>query len=149
MISEKLLEFNSSDEIKNKLKQSMTNDKLECVVKLATVNFSEAIAAGGVDTLAQLLKWPDAFLFPILDIARLAVLHKNVNEKICTEELMNLIQRHLKNDSLKSNQMLTYRLLANMFYHEMGEKLGLLYKEALIESIVKTCSQGNKNNQVS
>lgn len=148
MIPEKLLEFNSKAEIKNELKQSISNDNLESVAKLATLNFSEAIASGAIDTLAQLLKWPDAFLFPILDIARLAVLYKNVNDKICTEELMNLVKRHLKNDSLKSNQMLTYRLLANMFSHEAGEKLGLQYKDELIESIIKTCPQGNKNNQV-
>lgn len=44
--------------------------------------------------------------------------------------------------------MLTYRLLANMFCHEAGEKLGLQYKDELIESIIKMCPQGNKNNQV-
>lgn len=143
----KLQEFNSKDEIKN-ASQSISNSQLENVVKLATVNFSEAIESGAINMLLQLLNWPDAFVFPILDIARLVVLHKNVNDVICTEELINLIKRHLSIDSLKSNQMLAYRVLANMFYHQTGEKLGLQQKNEFMESIKNTCSQANKNTQV-
>lgn len=48
----------------------------------------DAIEAGAITVMRSLLNWPDDIVFPVLDIARLAVLHKNVNEKFCTEEVL-------------------------------------------------------------
>lgn len=127
---------------------SLTFDQLGAVVKLANNYFYDAIENGAIGLLLQLLNWPDALLLPILDIARLAVLHKDVNDRICTEEVVSLVRRHLTKESHEPNQMLTYRLLANMFYHEAGEKLGLQHRDELIQCIKNTCVRAKTNTQV-
>lgn len=98
--------------------------------------------------LKSLLDWPNDTVFPALDIARLAVLHKAVNDQLCTEELLPVIQRHIESNASPSNQMLTFRLIANMFQHEKGEKLGLDHRDEIIKSLLDLKSLGSKNNQV-
>ena len=117
-------------------------------MKLAENQNREAVDSGAIDTLISLLNWPDSIVFPVLDIARLAVLQKNVNDKFCTEENLNIIKRHLKKEAIASNQMLTFRLLANQFCHENGEKFCLQHKNDILKSIMNLPSLGNKNNQV-
>lgn len=87
-------------------------------------------------------------MFPALDIARLAVLHKGINDQLCTEELLPVIERHIKPDATPSNQMLTFRLIANMFQHERGEKFCLDHRDEILKSLLDLQSFGNKNNQV-
>ncbi|OXU21298.1 hypothetical protein TSAR_011566 [Trichomalopsis sarcophagae] len=54
--------------------QSLPEGKLESVVKLATNQNQEYVQAGSISLLSSLLSWPDPIVFPVLDIARLAVL---------------------------------------------------------------------------
>lgn len=101
-----------------------------------------------ISALKSLLEWPNDIVFPALDIARLIVLHKEVNDQLCTEELLPVIQRHIKSDATPSNQMLTFRLIANMFQHETGEKFCYDHKDEILKSLLDLQSLGNKNNQV-
>ncbi|XP_001606082.1 phospholipase A-2-activating protein isoform X4 [Nasonia vitripennis] len=144
-IHDKLKEFNSKQQAGV---QSLPEGKIESVVKLATNQNQESVQAGSISLLSSLLSWPDPVVFPVLDIARLAVLQKNVNDQFCTEDLLHLVKRHLKTDAVVSNQMLTFRLLANMFCHEKGEKLGLQHRTDMLKAILDLPSLGNKNNQV-
>ncbi|XP_014216558.1 phospholipase A-2-activating protein [Copidosoma floridanum] len=149
-IHEKLKEFN--------LKMAATTDKipeerLEWVVKLATKEHEEAVQAGAIDTLMSLLNWPDSMIFPVLDITRLAVLHKTVNDKVCTDELMKSIEKHLTSSAAAANRMLAYRLLSNMFCHAKGEKCCLDNMQSHITLVKQQFpsrqpTPGNKNNQV-
>ena len=145
LISDKLKEFNSKQEAGL---QNILESKLESVVKLATNQCQEAINAGAINDLVSLLSWPDTVVFPILDVARLAVLQKNVNDKLCTDDLLNLLRRHLTKGAVAANQMLTFRLLANMFNHKAGEELSLCHKNELLKAVLDLPSLGNKNNQV-
>lgn len=121
---------------------------MEAVGKLTSDGVTEEFRNNGISTLKSLLDWPNDTVFPVLDIARLTVLHKEVNDQLCTEELLPVIRRHIKSDATSSNQMLTFRLLANMFQHEKGEKLCLDYRDEMLGSLLILQSLGNKNNQV-
>lgn len=121
------------------------DDKLESVVKLAG---NDSIIPGSIDILKGLLDWTNDIVFPALDIARLAVLRKEVNDELCNEDLMEVVRRHINANSLQSNQMLSFRLLANMFSHKKGEKLGLEYRDEILKCLLNLPSLGNKNNQV-
>lgn len=143
-IAGKLNEFNSSQEVGL---QSIPVS-MDLVVQLATTNNQEVIDAGLIDILISLLSWPTSIVFPVLDVARLAVLYKNVNDTLCTDKLISLISPHLEKDALESNQMLTFRLLSNMFCHSAGEKLGLKYKNELLKAIKELPTLRGKNNQV-
>jgi len=109
---------------------------------------SEEVRASAISALKSFLDWPNDTVFPALDVARLAVLHKEINDQLCTEELLPIIRRHIKSDATSSNQMLTFRLIANMFQHEKGEKLCLDYRDEILKSLLDLQSLGNKNNQV-
>ncbi|XP_011640345.1 phospholipase A-2-activating protein [Pogonomyrmex barbatus] len=143
-IFEKLHELNAKQENIYKIPE----EELDAIEKLTNNQVSEEVRANAISILRNLLDWPNNAVFPALDIARLAVLHKEVNNLFCTEELLPVIRRHIKIDAFPSNQMLTFRLIANMFQHEKGEKLCLDYRDEILESLLDLQSLGNKNNQV-
>ncbi|CAL7942520.1 unnamed protein product [Xylocopa violacea] len=143
-ILEKIRELNAKQNDPFKV----SNDKLESLVKLAGDQAPEQLKTNALTTLKTLLSWPDDVLFPVLDITRLAVLCKEVNDVLCTEELLQIVKKHIKPDALPSNQMLTFRLLANMFSHERGEKLCLNCKDEILKLLSELESLANKNNQV-
>ncbi|XP_015601161.1 phospholipase A-2-activating protein [Cephus cinctus] len=145
-ILEKLRELNKKcgDSI-----HRIPEDKLELIVKLASEShISDQLRTEAVELLRVLLNWPNEMVFPALDVARLAVLHGEANSQLCTAELLEVAKRHIKNNALPSNQMLTFRLLANMFCHEKGEKLGLKHRDELLKAVLNLSSLGSKNNQV-
>lgn len=144
IISEKLLEFNSKDGTTKEPNQSVSTDQLESLIKLATDDPSDA----GIEVLKKLLRWPDDFIFPVLDIARLAVLNKHVNDKICTDELIDLLLPQLTRESPKANKMLTFRLLANMFHHESGKNIGVKYRIELMTYIINLLPGTDGKSQV-
>ncbi|KAL6437279.1 hypothetical protein ACFW04_005056 [Cataglyphis niger] len=143
-IFEKLNELN----IKQKSIYKIPKDKLDAIGKLINGQVSEEVKASAISALKNLLDWPNDTVFPALDIARLAVLHKEINDQLCTEELLPVIEKHIKPDATPSNQMLTFRLIANMFQHEKGEKLCLDHRDEILKSLLDLQSFGNKNNQV-
>ncbi|XP_031830559.2 phospholipase A2 activator protein [Nomia melanderi] len=143
-ILDKLRELNS----KQTEAFRVPEDKLDNLIKLAKDQTSEQLKTDALDTLKTLLNWPDDVLFPVLDITRLAVLSKEINDILCTDELLQLTKKHVKPDASASNQMLTFRLLANMFSHEKGEELGLHCKDEILELLSDFRSLGSKNNQV-
>ncbi|XP_076684059.1 phospholipase A2 activator protein [Andrena cerasifolii] len=143
-IIDKLRELNSKQSELFKVPE----DKLNTLLKLAEGQASEQLRAEAISTLKILLNWPDVVLFPVLDITRLAVLYEEINNMLCTEELLQILQKHIKPDASASNQMLTFRLLANMFSHEKGEKLCLNCKDEILKLLSGLESLGSKNNQV-
>lgn len=144
IIAEKIKEFNS--QLGECLKR-IPEINLEAVVNLAKGQLQQPVAQI-VSTLWTLLEWPNEFVFPVLDVARLAVLQKSANDIICSENLIPVIQRHLAPEAVAANQMLIFRLLANMFNHETGEKFGLQYAESVLDVLLKLPSAGSKHNQV-
>lgn len=121
---------------------------MDNLIKLTKDQTSVQLEPDALDTLKTLLNWPDDVLFPVLDITRLAVLSKESNDILCTDEFLQLTKRHVSSGAFASNQMLTFRLLANMFSHEKGEELGLHCKDEILELLSNLNSLGSKNNQV-
>ncbi|XP_076300177.1 phospholipase A2 activator protein [Lasioglossum baleicum] len=143
-ILDKLRELNS----KQTEALRASDDMLDTLVKLAKDQSSEQLRTDGLNTLKILLNWPDDVLFPVLDITRLAVLSKEINDILCTDEILQITKKHMKPDASASNQMLTFRLLANMFAHEKGEELCLSSKDEILKLMSDLKSLGSKNNQV-
>ncbi|XP_057317804.1 phospholipase A-2-activating protein [Microplitis mediator] len=143
-ILEKIKEFNSQ---LGECLQRIPDVKLEAVVNVARGQVQQADAET-ISTLWTLLEWPNEFVFPVLDIARLAVLQKSPNDNLCNDNLVPVIKRHLSPDAVAANQMLIFRLLANMFNHESGEKFGLQYADSVLDVLLKLPSLGSKHNQV-
>lgn len=151
MIAGKLHELNSKYlNIKEENVYKISEEKEDAIKELMR-NYnqvSEEVKTSAINTLKSLIDWPNDTVFPVLDIARLAILHKEVNDQLCTEELLPVIRRHIKSDAFPCNQMLTFRLIANMFQHEKGEKLCLDYKDEVLKSMLDLQSLGDRHNQV-
>ncbi len=67
--------------------------------------------------LCKLMEWPATILFPVLDIARLTVLHPAAAKKIAPT-LFPLVLRTLSKD-YPANLMLALRFVVNMFRWEL------------------------------
>lgn len=65
-------------------------------------------------------------VFPVLDVARLAVRHGNMNQELCDgkngKELMTMLQLYLQ-PAPGPNLMLALRIVSNMLAHVHGEAL--------------------------
>ncbi|XP_043259149.1 phospholipase A-2-activating protein isoform X1 [Colletes gigas] len=143
-ILDKLREFNS----KQGEALKVSDDKLDTLITLGEEQTSEQLGIDVLSTLKILLNWPDDILFPVLDITRLAVLYKEINDALCTDDLLQIVKKHIKPDASASNQMLAFRLLANMFCHEKGERLGFNCKDEILKLLSDLEFLGSKNNQV-
>ncbi|XP_001606091.3 phospholipase A-2-activating protein isoform X3 [Nasonia vitripennis] len=143
-IYEKLKEFNSKNEDGI---QRIEPEKLESLVNLVTAENEKPIDEE-MNVLKALLNWPDNVVFPVLDIARLAVLRAGVNEQFCSNGILDVLKRHVQNDAVTSNQMLTFRLLANLFSHETGEQFCIRSKNEVLTAVRDLNTLGNKSNEI-
>lgn len=88
----------------------------------------------------------------MLDITRLAVRNKFVNDKVCSNNLiMDKLLPNVYDIGRPTNQMLALRCLCNLMYHEKGELTVVKYYEELLK-FIQTLSQENlsqKHLQVS
>lgn len=91
-------------------------------------------------------------LFPVLDITRLAVRNKFVNDMLCSNNIiMDKLLPHVYDIEKPTNQMFAIRSLCNLMHHEKGELVVLKYYEELIK-FIQTLSHENlaqKHLQVS
>lgn len=91
-------------------------------------------------------------LFPILDITRLAVRNKYVNDMLCSNNLiMEKLLPHVYDTDKPTNQMLAFRCLCNLMYCEKGELLVVKYYEEFLKFIENLSHENltQKNLQVS
>lgn len=127
-----------------------------------------------VKTLVTLLDWPKGkwfdfcvliiyfnfkmtfifidILFPVLDITRLAVRNKYINDVLCSDNLiMNKLLPLMYDLENPTNQMLAFRCICNLMHHEKGELLVVKYYEEFLAFIQKLCNENisQKNLQVS
>lgn len=143
-ILDKLRELNSRQNDDSRLPE----ERLQSIAMLIREDACGELNSDAISTLSLLFKWSDDTVFPVLDITRLAVLQKEANDSLCTDELFETIQKHIKPNANPNNQMLVFRLLANMFSHEKGEKLCLSHKDDVLVQVLQLDSLGTKSNQI-
>lgn len=71
-----------------------------------------------------------------MDITRLAVRNKYVNDSFCSNGLiMNKLLPHIYDIEKPTNQMLAFRCLCNLMHHEKGELLVVKHYEEFLKYI--------------
>jgi len=74
-------------------------------------------------------------VFPVVDVARLAVRNAEVNRMLCDgsagEQFMTTLKSFLS-AGVGTNVMLALRVLSNMFSHSPGESLALAHRDYLL-----------------
>lgn len=141
------MEFN--DKVKeNRLPKTKINSLMKLLINPENLIEPE-IREEDVKILLMLLKnWPNDFVFPVLDLTRLMVLKKNFNTLFCQYDVLNILTRHVQNDSNSANQLLTFRLLANLFNHETGREFCLATKNNFLQAIDQFLIIKNKHIEV-
>jgi len=90
-------------------------------------------------------------VFPVLDITRLAVRNKHINDILCSNNLiMDKLLPHIYDTEKPTNQMLAFRCLCNLMHHEKGELLVVKYYEEFLKFIQNLSNENlsPKNFQV-
>ncbi|XP_026683533.1 phospholipase A-2-activating protein [Diaphorina citri] len=133
-ILDKLKQFTETLREKTDVSPSIVIPSEAQLDSLGTLGEPSPKAAEDVlNLLKQLLEWPPEFVFPILDLTRLGVRNVQINEALCGgrtgRQMISLLRSFLNADSSVNNQMLTLRILTNMFSHQPGEELVLSHKE--------------------
>lgn len=133
----KLKEFNS--QLEDGLKVS--DGDLEAVVALIDCKSVDKAAVAKLETM---LSWPEAKLFPVLDVVRLIVR----NLEICTAfspKYMETIMKSLT--STPPNQLMSIRALSNILVHVWGKASAEAKINEIAEQIAKMTT-GNANLQI-
>lgn len=110
----KLKEFNTKIDSNN-----LSNEILDNVIQLAYPEPPADVA--NILTLKTLLLWSKEYLFPVLDITRLAVRHQNICSKLGTIEFITLLVENIAIPP--ANQLMAIRCLANQLTHGWGRGL--------------------------
>lgn len=147
-IREKLEELNSKSGDSSRQLQSSS---LDDVVKLG--NLGLPVFPQALQSLQQLLEWPQDIVFPVLDITRLAVRNEEINKALCSsdsgEYLLTVLRKYLVPEALPANQMLALRIVTNMMCHKPGENLVMKEKHLFLFIIRKLANRNaTKNLQV-
>ena len=78
-----------------------------------------------VACLIRVLKWPKDYVFPCIDVARLAILNPPACQMILSkhsEEFVDILLQNLALSEKVNSQMLALRSLANLFDNEKGKQ---------------------------
>eukprot|EP00088_Acartia_fossae_P071104 TRINITY_DN9696_c0_g1_i1.p1 TRINITY_DN9696_c0_g1~~TRINITY_DN9696_c0_g1_i1.p1 ORF type:complete len:461 (-),score=109.08 TRINITY_DN9696_c0_g1_i1:204-1397(-) len=140
----KLKEFNAQCEDSLKLEDT----SLE---KLPDLALKEDNDPAGMEHLLKVLKWKDEMVFPGLDLVRLVLLHPHNQQHALSKDfldhLFSVCLKHVNKESAVANQMLSLRILANLFSTSKGEELLSLYRESVITRIFENLFPVVKNNK--
>ncbi|XP_064477232.1 phospholipase A-2-activating protein-like [Ornithodoros turicata] len=148
-ILSKLREFNGQVP----LEDTLTDDALTRLMMLATASCSpddEQMAA-----LEKVIHWPHEFVFPALDLLRLALRGPDVSRRVCelggSQLCSHLLAILSAAGSSPANQMLSLRSLCNLFSQPSGEALALQERTRVLTTAQRRAAAGstaNKNTQI-
>ncbi|XP_050319721.1 phospholipase A-2-activating protein [Bactrocera neohumeralis] len=139
-VLEKLKEFN------NKLtneSEKVSDTLLNAIIALTTT--SPEVDTSSVEALHHLLRWPNDILFPVLDVARLAIRHEPIFSILNSYNFLDNILPKL--NSSAANTLMIVRCLANMMRHEAGRKQ-IEPRFAAIAAHIDQIKSGSANLQI-
>ncbi|CAN8003977.1 unnamed protein product [Ixodes hexagonus] len=112
---------------------------------------------GQMAALEKIVHWPREFVFPALDLLRLALRNPAVNSRVCDSGGGAQLCSHLiallstsGGDNAAANQMLSLRALCNLFSQPGGEALALRERTRVLAATQRRAAAGsaNKNTQI-
>ncbi|XP_053321888.1 phospholipase A-2-activating protein [Spea bombifrons] len=147
-ISGKLKELNHSAPEQHKMSEEdlMRLEKLLSVV----INPSGEVAtAQQLDTLWRAVNWPEDIVFPALDVLRLSMKNRTVNEMFCSEkegsQFSNYLFKFMHPGGRQANQLLALRTLCNSFSYDPGTRLMISHRDTVITKAIELKAVNNKN----
>lgn len=144
-IKAKLCEFTEKVE----KSQQLSLEKIECMLLL--LDYPSTVTDDQMLSLEKALGWPAEFVFPALDVLRMAVRAEPVNSRVSKDGgvgLINHLLRYASGGNPVSNQMLVLRTLSNFFVHPSGEQLLVEQAKKVLSLTRSFCASKNKHVQI-
>ncbi|XP_060528385.1 phospholipase A-2-activating protein [Cylas formicarius] len=126
---------------------AVSDADLEALSRLCTVPTSDVST---VDVLFRLLNWPEDFVFPVLDIVRLAVRIPQNNETVALKDggaLGDKMKKLIGDNKVPSNTIVALRTVCNLCAHPPGQDLIFANRFDILEHVT-SLSHLNKNAQI-
>lgn len=140
-VLEKLRDFNAKAAESG---SNATEQQLQNVILLAKKD--PEIDKQAIDTLTLLLRWPQTILFPVLDVARLAV--RNEQIYIILNSSQNFVETLMKNlSSSAANQLMAVRGMANLMKHSSGRQDIYSRVQTIVDTLVDI-KKGSPNLEI-
>ena len=99
--------------------------------------------------MAQFLLFLSDFVFPALDILRLCIKQRETNQAFCaSDNILEDMFSYWSPESSAANQILSLKVVCNMFAQPIGCKLVMDNRDRIIEKAMTCKSSRNKNVQV-
>jgi len=144
----KLKEFNGLDQIEVKIDSSV----LEKLPSLALAQTPDSALS---ESLLLLLTWPEAQVFPALDLLRASLLNPASRtlllERSSLDNIFSACLRYLDKEMPAPCQMLALRALSNLFQCEKGRDFLRTYYESVVSRVFEKLfpiAGDNKNIQI-
>ncbi|GFS96842.1 phospholipase A-2-activating protein, partial [Nephila pilipes] len=134
----KLLEF--SNFVQKSL--HVPPSKIEKVSLLAS--FPEEVSEEQMHSLDTIITWNDEYLFPALDLLRLAVRCKSVGARIGSPPIINYLLQILRSTKLVVNRILVIKIFCNLFDVKEGEELMITNQGKILEIVKESLFASDK-----
>ncbi|XP_046387543.1 phospholipase A-2-activating protein [Ischnura elegans] len=123
---------------------SIQNEVLDELMKISALDSAAPLASDKhVEALKCMLRWPLDKLHPVLDLTRLAVRNKTINQALFdspqdSEFVIGVLQKVLDVSPATTAPLLAFalRLTVNMFAHVYGEKLAIDHWSFFLSSLL-------------
>lgn len=141
-IINKLKEFNEKVGAENQLSTAELDS-------LQTLMEGKDVTDVHISNVSKVLDWPTEFIFPGLDVLRVAIRNQKVCDHVCSQP--GFLERQvlfLAPSSPVPTQLLALRILANCFKQASGQRLLLAERETVITEALNCRLTPNKNVQV-
>ncbi|KFM77622.1 hypothetical protein X975_26927, partial [Stegodyphus mimosarum] len=127
--------------------QQVTASAIDTLVLLAY--FPEEVNNEQMACLETVINWSDEYLYPALDLLRLAVRCKGICSRVGNQEFVNHLLHILKTTNKSVNRLLVIKIFCNLFEFEEGEKVLLQSQVKIYDSVKSTVCSTDRNVQKS
>ncbi|KAK2722420.1 phospholipase A-2-activating protein-like [Artemia franciscana] len=118
---------------------SVTSDALDSLEGLM-LGTSETNADRLLAILATTMHWPNEYIFPVLDLLRLAVIEENFTQKLVDTltplGLIELLKKYFIPSAGVVNVMLSTRIIANLLTSTIGKKIILPEVDTILLTVI-------------
>ncbi|XP_015927229.1 phospholipase A-2-activating protein [Parasteatoda tepidariorum] len=138
----KLLEF-SSVVPKEQFVQSSDIENLALLTKLP-----DDVSKEQLQSLDVILTWSDEYLFPALDLLRLAVRCKVIRLKVVSgQTFINHLLQIIRSTNKSVNKLLVIKIFCNLFDSEEGEEVVMNFQDKICTTVKEVLLSNDKNIQ--
>ncbi|XP_053395858.1 phospholipase A-2-activating protein-like [Mercenaria mercenaria] len=103
-----------------------------------------------LNTLKAVLEWPPNIVFPAIDVLRITIKFQEVNQPFCaSSNILEEMFKYWSDDSPAANQILSLKVVCNMFAQPQGFKLCMDNRDKTLTRALNLKQSKNKNVQIS